>query len=63
MKYDFAVLCPFHEEKTPSFLINKDEGLYYCLSCEKKGKINDSEEILRIIENVSIEKIIESESI
>lgn len=29
--------CPFHSEKTPSFHINEEEGLYYCFGCGKKG--------------------------
>lgn len=30
-------LCPFHPEKSPSFSVNEDAGLYYCFGCQKKG--------------------------
>jgi len=32
-------LCPFHAEKTPSFSINAEEGLYYCFGCQAKGDV------------------------
>lgn len=34
---NFSACCPFHTEKTPSFHINEEEGLYYCFGCGKKG--------------------------
>ncbi|MDQ6927184.1 MAG: DNA primase [Actinomycetota bacterium] len=32
-------LCPFHAEKTPSFSVNAEEGLYYCFGCGAKGDV------------------------
>jgi DNA primase len=32
-------LCPFHPEKSPSFSLNAEEGLYYCFGCQAKGDV------------------------
>lgn len=32
-------VCPFHIEKTPSFSINFESGLYHCFGCGEKGNI------------------------
>ncbi len=34
-------LCPFHNEKTPSFHVHEDKGFYYCFGCQAKGDIFD----------------------
>ncbi len=36
---NFKALCPFHQEKTPSFIISPDKGLAYCFGCRKGGDI------------------------
>ncbi|MCB1282905.1 MAG: DNA primase [Microthrixaceae bacterium] len=32
-------LCPFHNEKSPSFSVNQNEGLFYCFGCQKSGDV------------------------
>ncbi len=32
-------LCPFHQEKTPSFNVNGERGFFYCFGCQKKGDV------------------------
>ena len=34
-------LCPFHSEKTPSFSVDIERGLYYCFGCQKGGSLID----------------------
>ncbi len=31
--------CPFHAEKTPSFSVRPEEGMFYCFSCHKGGSL------------------------
>ena len=31
--------CPFHNEKTPSFTVNEDEGFFYCFGCKEAGDV------------------------
>ena len=32
-------LCPFHQEKTPSFQVDAENQLYYCFGCQSGGDV------------------------
>ncbi len=34
-------LCPFHDEKTPSFDVSEEKGTYYCHGCKVGGSVID----------------------
>jgi len=34
-------LCPFHNEKSPSFTLNEDKGFFHCFGCGKHGSVFD----------------------
>ena len=36
---EFAGLCPFHKEKTPSFTVNDDKGFFHCFGCGAHGDV------------------------
>ena len=36
---DYQGLCPFHEEKTPSFTVSPSKQLYYCFGCGAGGNV------------------------
>jgi len=35
----YKALCPFHNEKTPSFMINRDKQIYKCFGCGEGGDV------------------------
>ena len=52
----FMGLCPFHTEKTPSFSVNPELGVYYCFGCQKSG---DSITFIREIEHLDFVEAVE----
>lgn len=38
---NFVGLCPFHNEKTPSFSVNPERGFFHCFGCGAGGSVFD----------------------
>lgn len=36
---NFIGLCPFHQEKTPSFTVSADKQMFHCFGCGKGGNV------------------------
>ncbi|MDU0568164.1 DNA primase [Staphylococcus haemolyticus] len=36
---NYIGLCPFHDEKTPSFTVSEDKQICYCFGCKKGGNV------------------------
>jgi DNA primase len=49
-------LCPFHDEKTPSFNVTPARGLWYCFSCNEGG---DVIKFVRKIDNLGFAEAVE----
>jgi DNA primase len=50
-------LCPFHNEKTPSFNVDADKGFYKCFGC---GKAGDAIDFIRETEQLSFTEAVET---
>ncbi|MCO8304827.1 MULTISPECIES: DNA primase [Streptomyces] len=49
-------LCPFHDEKSPSFQVSPSKGLYYCFGCQEGG---DTVDFIMKIDHLSFAETIE----
>src|SRR6204780_699391 len=49
-------LCPFHDEKTPSFNVTPARGLFYCFSCAEGG---DAIKFVQKIDGLSFVEAVE----
>ncbi len=47
---NFKGLCPFHGEKTPSFMVHRGKGIYHCFGCGVGG---DAISFIRKVENLT----------
>ena len=36
---NYVGLCPFHNEKSPSFSVSRDKQMYYCFGCGQGGNV------------------------
>ncbi len=54
---DYMGLCPFHEEKSPSFSVSPTKQLYYCFGCNTGG---DAIKFLMEIGRNSFEEVVTS---
>ena len=46
--------CPFHNEKTPSFMVSEDKQIFKCFGCFPKGSLVKTEDGLEAIEKIKI---------
>ena len=49
-------LCPFHNEKTPSFYVDEAKGMFYCFGCKAGG---DAFKFVQMIEGVDFREALE----
>ncbi|OUR79440.1 DNA primase [Alphaproteobacteria bacterium 46_93_T64] len=53
---EYSGLCPFHNEKSPSFTVNEEKGFYHCFGCGVHG---DQVEFVKQTEGLSFRDTIE----
>ncbi|NPA50568.1 MAG: DNA primase [Epsilonproteobacteria bacterium] len=52
---NYKALCPFHEEKTPSFVVSPTKQIFHCFGCHKGG---DAIKFVMEIEHLSYQEAI-----
>lgn len=55
---NYKACCPFHSEKTPSFVVSPDKGLAYCFGCHKGGDIFSFVELIERVDFSEAVKIL-----
>lgn len=53
---NFLALCPFHQEKTPSFNVNPEKQIFHCFGCGTGG---DVFKFIMLIENVAFPEAVQ----
>lgn len=53
---NFKALCPFHQEKTPSFYVNPARQIFHCFGCDTGG---DVIRFVKLFEKVSYREAVE----
>ena len=53
---DYAALCPFHSENTPSFLVSESKQIFKCFGCGAGG---DVFKFVMLIENMTFPESIQ----
>lgn len=53
---NYIGLCPFHDEKTPSFTVSEDKQICHCFGCKKGGNVF---QFIQEIENISFTEAVQ----
>jgi DNA primase len=70
---NYLGLCPFHQEKTPSFTVSPDKQMFYCFGCHIGGnvfsflqqydKLSFVDSVARLAERAGIQIIMQEQSL